>query len=72
MAEGITPSIHAVFGLLAVLGHLALWLGAFSRAHALGLRRWQLELLEKPILVALLGVPAAVLLQLVLRPACPA
>lgn len=60
MAEGITLWIQV---LLAVLGHLALWLGAFSRVHALGLRRWQLELVEKPILLALVGVPAAVVLR---------
>ncbi|NLF71870.1 MAG: metallophosphoesterase [Candidatus Anammoximicrobium sp.] len=68
MAEGITIWSHAGLGLLAVLGHLAMWLGAFSRIHALGLRRWQLELVEKPILLALLGLPAAVLLRLAYAP----
>ncbi len=68
MAEGITLWIHAVFGLLAVLGHLALWLGAFSRVHALIVRRWQLELVEKPILLMLLGLPAAVVLRLAFHP----
>ena len=63
MAEGMTPWLHAALSLLAVLGHLALWLGACSRVHALGLRRWQLELVEKPILLALVGVPAAVVLR---------
>jgi len=68
MAEGITLWIHAALGLLAVLGHLAWWLGAFSRVHSLGLRRWQLELVEKPILLALLGVPAAIVFRLAFHP----
>ena len=63
MPEGTTLWIHALLGLLAAAGHLALWLGAFSRVHALGLRRWQLELVEKPVVLALLGLPAAAVLQ---------
>jgi predicted MPP superfamily phosphohydrolase len=52
------PLIQIVLCLLALFGHLAFWVGAFSRVHGLGLRRWQLEILEKLILVALVGVPA--------------
>ncbi len=68
MSEGTTLWIYALLGLLAVLGHLALWLGAFSRVHALGLRRWQLELVEKPVLLALLGLPAAAVLRFAFYP----
>ena len=64
MAEGMTPEIHVAACLLAALGHLALWLGTFSRLHALGWRMWLLHLLEVPLLAVLLGVPAAVLVRL--------
>ena len=69
MAEGMTPEIHHVVAcLLPVLGHLALWIGTFSRLHALGLRMWLLHLLELPIFAMLLGLPAAVLVQWTLDP----
>ena len=64
----MTPGIHVAACLLAALGHLALWAGTFSRLHALGLRMWRLQLLEKLLLLVLLGVPAAVLVQLALHP----
>ena len=65
----MTPEIHHVVAcLLAVLGHLALWIGTFSRLHALGLRMWLLHVLELPIFAMLLGLPAAVLVQWTLHP----
>lgn len=62
------PWLHAAAGLLAVLGHLALGFGTFSRLHALGLRRGPLALAEIPLLATLLGVPAAVVLRLAFHP----
>ena len=60
----MTPETHHVVAcLLAILGHLALWIGSFSRLHALGLRMWLLHLLELPIFAMLLGLPAAVLVH---------
>ena len=65
----MTPEIHhLVAASFAVLGHLALWTGAFSRLHALGLRMRLLHLCELPIFAMLLGLPAAVLLRWILAP----
>jgi uncharacterized protein len=46
---------------LALVGHLALWIATFNRLHAMGWRRGVIDLWEKPVLLCLLGVPAAVL-----------
>ena len=54
------PLNQVVFSLLALLGHFALWLGAFSRMHAMGLRHRVLKLLDMVFFSALLGVPALV------------
>lgn len=68
----MTPAMHYVLiGLLAGLGHLALWAGAFSRLHALGLRWLWLRLLELLIFLGLLGLPAAIVLRLLLAPPLP-
>ena len=56
------PLNQVVFSLLALLGHFALWLGAFSRLHAVGLPRRVLNLLDVVFFSALLGVPAMVAL----------
>lgn len=65
----MTPEIHHVAAcLLAVLGHLALWIGTFSRLHSLGLRMSLLHLLELPIFAMLLGLPAMVLVHVTLDP----
>jgi hypothetical protein len=72
MAEGMTPGIHHIAAcLLMVLGHLAIWVGAFSRLHSLGIRCCWLRLLELQIVLALLGLPAAVLLRLAWDPPFP-
>jgi predicted MPP superfamily phosphohydrolase len=72
MAEGLTPLVQLLLSLLALLGHFALWLGAFSRVHSLGLRRPLLHLLDRVFLLMLVCVPALVVWntdeQLVLLP----
>jgi predicted MPP superfamily phosphohydrolase len=60
MAEGVVPLTQIALGLVALFGHFALWTGVFSRVHAVGLRRWLLHVVEKPIFLVLLGVPGAV------------
>jgi len=68
----MTPGILDIaICLLMILGHLAIWAGSFSRLHALDLRRHWLRSLEVLIFLALLGVPATVLLRLLLHPPVP-
>ncbi len=72
MAEGLTPLLQILLCLLVLLGHFALWLGVFSRVHALDLRHWLLRLSDKVFFLVLLGVPALVVWyaddRLVLQP----
>ncbi len=46
---------------LALFGHLALCLAVFNRLHAAGLSRQLINVLEKPILLFLLGLPSVVM-----------
>jgi predicted MPP superfamily phosphohydrolase len=68
----LTPLIQILLSLLALLGHFALWLGAFSRVHSLGLKRKLLHLMDRVFLFMLVCIPALVVWnaddQLVLRP----
>jgi predicted MPP superfamily phosphohydrolase len=50
--------IQILLSLLALLGHFALGLGAFSRMHAWGLRRSVVQWLDKLLLVLFAGIPA--------------
>ncbi len=72
MARGLTPLIQILLSLLALLGHFALWLGAFSRMHALGLRRGLLRLMDRVFLLLLVCIPALIVWnaddRLVLQP----
>lgn len=68
MSPGI---LAAAVCLWAVFGHLAMWVGTFSRLHALGLRPVALRSLELLVFLVLLGVPAIVLLRLALAPPFP-
>jgi predicted MPP superfamily phosphohydrolase len=54
--------------LLALVGHLALWVGVFGRMHALGLRRRTVDVLNFLLLLPLLGVPAVALVWLIHPP----
>jgi len=54
--------VQIVIATLALFGHLALWLAVFNRLHALGLPPWQVAVAEKPVLVWLVGVPAALVI----------
>lgn len=54
--------------LLALLGHLALWVGMFNRLHATDWPRWVIDALEKPVLLSLLGILGAVLYALTISP----
>jgi len=49
---------QALIGLLALFGHLALWIAVFNRLHAIGWPRWVVVSLEKVVLAILLGVLA--------------
>lgn len=51
--------------LLALIGHLALWVGVFGRMHAIGLRRRTVHVLDFLLLLPLLGAPAAALAWLI-------
>jgi predicted MPP superfamily phosphohydrolase len=63
--------VQITISVLALFGHLALWLAVFNRVHALGLPKWQIEILEKPVLIGLLGGPCALVGWLVLSPDLP-
>jgi uncharacterized protein len=53
---------------LALFGHLALGLAVFNRLHAAGLPRWLIHVLEKPILLFLLGLPTVVMWRAAVSP----
>lgn len=56
-------SAQICLAMLALFGHGALCLAVFNRLHAAGLPRGVINVLEKPILLFLLGLPTLVLWQ---------
>jgi len=53
---------------LALFGHGAVCLALFNRLHAMGLPRWLIGVLEKPLLLYLVGLPGWVIAWIVVSP----